>query len=333
MHSPAFRCKRFFRREHVATISVTTVAVALLAACSSSSATSTTSTAAASTGAAGQSQGVSFNVPDVGAVHEDPALAKQLPAQFKGGIIVATNTPGAPFEQIINGTLEGMDIDISDAVAATLGTKAVIDDVAYAGEIPGIEAGKYDMIASGIGDIAGRGKILNFVMYDTSPGSVLIIRAANPDHITSWLDMCGRVLAVQTGSHDIALANGLSKSLCAANGKPAIQQLTLPTEGDQVLAVQSGKAAAMSETVFEAASLPQGQYKVIFDPKEKAIATQLGFGSIRQGLGVSVTQPALSKLVYQAALELSREGFWAKIIDKWGVGPYMVNPPLYNQPA
>lgn len=325
MHSPAFRCKRFFRQEHVAAVSLATLAVTLLAACSSASTSSTAATA--------QDQGVSFNVPGVGMVHEDLALAKQLPAQFKSGIIVATNTPGAPFEQIVNGTLEGMDIDISNAVAATLGTKAIIDNVSYPGEIPGIEAGKYDMIASGIGDIAGRGKVLNFIMYDTSPGSVLIIRATNPDHITSWLDMCGQVLAVQTGSHDIALADGLSKSLCAAQGKPAIKQLSLPTESDQVLAVASGKAAAMSETVFEAASLPKGQYKVIFDSKEKAIATQLGFGSIRQGLGVSVTQPTLSKLVYEAALELSKEGSWAKIIDKWGVGPYMVNPPLYNKPA
>jgi polar amino acid transport system substrate-binding protein len=329
MHSPAFRCMRFFRQKHVSAISLATLAITFVAACSSTSSTSSTSTN--STAAA--AQGVSFDVPGVGTVHEDAALAKQLPASFKSGIIVATNTPGAPFEQIVNGTLEGMDIDISNAVAATLGTKAIFDDVAYAGEIPGIEAGKYDMIASGIGDIAGRGKVLNFIMYDTSPGSVLIIPAANPDHITSWLDMCGRALAVQTGSHDIALANGLSKDLCAAQGKPAIKQLTLPTEGDQVLAVASGKAAAMSETVFEAASLPKGQYKVIFDPKEKAIATQLGFGSIRQGLGVSITQPALSKLVYEAALELSQEGFWAKIIEKWGLGPYMVNPPLYNKPA
>jgi polar amino acid transport system substrate-binding protein len=329
MHSPASRCMRFFRQKHVSAMSLATLAIALVAACSSTSSTSST----ASTSTAAATQGVSFDVPGVGIVPEDAALAKQLPAAFKSGIIVATNTPGAPFEEIVNGTLEGMDIDISNAVAATLGTKAIFDDVAYAGEIPGIEAGKYDMIASGIGDIAGRGKVLNFIMYDTSPGSVLIIPAANPDHITSWLDMCGRALAVQTGSHDIALATGLSKDLCAAQGKPAIKQLTLPTEGDQVLAVASGKAAAMSETVFEAASLPKGQYQVIFDPAEKAIATQLGFGSIRQGLGVSVAQPALSKLVYQAALELSREGFWAKIIDKWGVGPYIVNPPLYNEPA
>jgi polar amino acid transport system substrate-binding protein len=333
MRSAAFRCKT------LAVLAVTVLtACTMLAACSSSSSTSPGATGASGasggSGASGSTgQGVSFDVPGVGVVHEDAALASQLPASYKSGIIVATSAPGAPFEEIVNGTLEGMDIDLSNAVAATLGTKAIIENVNYAGEIPGIEAGKYDMIASGIGDIAGRGKVLNFIMYDTSPGSVLIILSANPDHIANWLDMCGKVLAVQTGSHDIALATGLSKSLCAAHGKPAIQQLTLPTESDQVIAVASGKAAAMSETVFEAASLPAGQYKVIFDPQERALAAQLGFGAIRQGIGVSVTEPALSKLVYQAALELSKEGFWAKIIDKWGVGPYIVNPPLYNEPA
>jgi polar amino acid transport system substrate-binding protein len=326
MHPPTSRPRRFFTRQIVSAAGMATLAVTMLAACSSSS---TSATASSTT----PSQGVSFDVADVGVVREDPALAKQLPAAFKGGIIVATSAPGAPFEEIVNGVLQGMDIDLSNAVAATLGTKAIIDNVNYAGEIPGIEAGKYDMIASGIGDIAGRGKVLNFIMYDTSPGSVLIIRSTNPDHISDWLDMCGQVLAVQTGSHDIALASGLSKSLCAAHGKPAIKQLTLPTESDQVLAIASGKAAAMSETVFEAATLPKGQYKVIFDSTERALAAQLGFGSIRQGIGVSVTQPVLSKLVYEAALELSREGFWQKIITKWGIGPYMVNPPLYNKPA
>jgi polar amino acid transport system substrate-binding protein len=301
------------------------VSVSVLAACGSSK--------GSSSGQSSSDAGtVNLTIAGVGEVHEDAALAKQLPAQFKSGIIVATNVPSPPFEALVNGKLQGMDIDISNAIATVLGTQAKIENVNFAGEVPGIQAGKYDMIASGIGDISGRGKILNFTMYDTSPGTVLIIPASNPDHLTSWLDMCGKALAVQTGSHDVALTQGLNKSLCAANGKPAIQLVSLPTIADQIIAVNSGKAAALSETVFEAASLPKGMYQVVMDPQEQKLATALGFGSIRQGVGVSVTQPVLSKLVYQAAVDLSKDGSWKKIISKWGLGPYALDPPLYNQP-
>ena len=104
-----------------------------LSACGSSSLS--TPTTSGSTPAASQSV--------------DAALAAKLPAKVKsaGKIVVGTDATYAPNE-FLNAdgkTVEGMDVDLFNAVAQKLGVKVVYQPAGFDTIIAGVDSGKYDI--------------------------------------------------------------------------------------------------------------------------------------------------------------------------------------------
>jgi polar amino acid transport system substrate-binding protein len=279
----------------------------------------------------------SYSITGVGAVPKDASLASQLNSQFKP-LTFVFDPPYPPFEQFYNGTnVEGSNVDFVNAIAATLGTTAQINvTTSFTSEIPGVESGKYDVIGDTIGDEgAPRIKVVNYIDYVRSPGFILGVTTANPDHITSWGDLCGKGLAGESGDIISALIPTLNKDLCTSQGKPPIQFHQYPTQPDARLAVISGREAAVTLNAFAflGKSSESQQFKEIIDPQEVAIANKAGVGGPAYfGIVVAKNQPALSKLVLEAVQKLAAEGIYKKIFDKWGLGSFLVNPPLYNHP-
>ena len=108
------------------------VALALSACGSSSLSTPTTS---GSTPAASQSA--------------DPALVAKLPAKIKsaGQIVVGTDATYAPNE-FLNAdgkTVQGMDVDLFNAVMQKFGVKTVWQPAGFDTIITGVQGGKYDV--------------------------------------------------------------------------------------------------------------------------------------------------------------------------------------------
>ncbi len=278
-----------------------------------------------------------YTITGVGAVPKDAALASQLNSEFKP-LTFVFDPPYPPFEQFYDGTkVEGSNVDFVNAIAATLGTTAQIDTTtSFTSEVPGVASGKYDVIGDTIGDEgAARIKIVNFIDYVRSPGFILGVPKANPDHITSWADLCGKALAGESGDIVAALIPTLNKDLCTSKGKPAFSFQEYPTQPDARLAVLAGREAAVTLNAFAflGKSSESQQFKEIIDPQEVAIANAAGVGGPAYfGLVVAKNQPALSKLVFEAVEKLNAEGLYQKIFDKWGLGSFLLSPPLFNHP-
>lgn len=348
--NPIHRPKRA-RRASALLVSALAAALALAACGSSTSSAGTSSStnaasgtsaasatpAAASNTTAGSSGSSTLSISGVGAIPVDQSLASQLPSQFKPLVFVFA-PPYPPFEQFVNGThLEGSNVDFANAIAATLGTQAKNETTtAFTAEVPGIQSGKYDVIGDTIGDEgAARIKVVNFIDYVRSPGFILATTAANPDHITSWADLCGKGLAGESGDIITNLIPTIDKDFCTSKGKPAIQLHDFPSQSDARLALLSGKDAALTSNAFAfLGNTNKGQQlKEIIDPKEVAIANAAGLGGPAYfGLVTAKSQPLLSKLVLEAVQKLASEGLYQKIFAKWGLSKYLVNPPLYNHP-
>lgn len=278
-----------------------------------------------------------YTITGVGAVPKDAALASQLNSQFQP-LTFVFDPPYPPFEQFYDGTkVEGSNVDFVNAIAATLGTTATIDvTTSFTSEVPGVASGKYDVIGDTIGDEgAARIALVNFIDYVRSPGFILGVPKANPDHITSWADLCGKALAGESGDIIAGLIPTLNKDLCTSRGKPAFSFQEYPTQPDARLAVLAGREAAVTLNAFAflgKASEAQ-QFKEIIDPQEVAIANAAGVGGPAYfGLVVAKSQPGLSKLVFEAVQKLDAEGIYQKIFDKWGLGSFLVSPPLFNHP-
>lgn len=86
------------------------------------------------------------------------------PKTLKAGtIVVGSDTAFPPFENVVNGTTEGFDVDLVAAVAKQIGLKSQFKSFKFDALITGLQTGsEFDMVASGMTITADRAKQINF---------------------------------------------------------------------------------------------------------------------------------------------------------------------------
>ena len=121
----------------------------------------------------------------------DPALVAKLPAKVKsaGKIVVGTDATYAPNE-FLNAdgkTVQGMDVDLFNAVMQKFGVKVVWQPASFDTIIAGVGSSKYDIGVSSFTINADRMKQANMVSYFNAgtqwampPGYPKKINPANP---------------------------------------------------------------------------------------------------------------------------------------------------------
>jgi len=312
------------------TIGCLVAVVAMTAACGGDSTSAPSSEAVSG---AAPSQSAAPVAVDVGgiSVTPDPAIAALTPEAIKDGIRGVTSAPYPPFESFDeNQNLIGLDIDLGNALAVKLGVPITWESIDYNGVIPGVQAGKYDLVLAAMGDSADREKVLDFVNYSTQ-GYVLIVKKGNPDGITGITDMCGRKLAVEAGNHNKTYFDAIQGE-CKNQSKSPMEVVELPKAADAVLAVKSGNADAqylgistaidLVKTVDDGASLetvaPEGK-KYGWDPQNV-------------GIGLPKGVEGLTDALLAALNSLADDGTLAAIFEKYGVIDMMIETPVVNMP-
>lgn len=291
-----------------------------LSACGSGS-TGTGSTDASSPGGGVTINGLS--------VRTDPAAAAMLPDQYKKSIRIVTSAPYPPFEYFDDKqNLIGLDIDLGNAIAATLGTKAEWTSIDYNGIIPALQAGKYDMVLASIGDTPEREKVLDFVNY-SKQGQILLVAKGNPEKVTGLKDMCGKTLSVEGGN----VTEGYFKELdtyCAGQNKPKMSVKELPKTSDALLALKSGQAAAVYLGIATAADLktkPEGAAYDIVTPADRP------FGYLPRwvGAGLPKNAPQLRDAVAAALRKLLADGTIKALYAKYGQEQILIDQIEINK--
>ncbi|HWF75396.1 MAG TPA: ABC transporter substrate-binding protein, partial [Solirubrobacteraceae bacterium] len=220
-----------------------TLAAVLITGCGSSSTSTTSKTAASTTGSSTTSASTSptTTIPSVAKI---AAIAAEVPASIakKGTLTVAADASYAPNEFIApdGHTVEGMDVDLIDALAGVMGLKANVVNQTFDSIIPGLQAGKYDIGASSFTDTKAREKTVDFVTY-FSAGTSFYTKTQGGTSVNTLADLCGHTVAVEAGTTEQTDATG-QKSKCTGTGKPTVTVLVFPNQNDVNLAVQSGRA-------------------------------------------------------------------------------------------
>ena len=257
------------------------LAVALIAGCGSSGSSSSSSSSSSSTPAATSSTSAA-STSSTGA---DAAVEALVPAAIKakGTIVVASDASYPPFEYIgpDGHTVVGSDADLAHALAQVMGLKANVINVTFDAIIPGLQAGKYDMGASGFGDTVPREKVVNFVDYGKYFES-LFTKATGGTDVTSMADLCGKTVAVESTTTEQADAQTQSGK-CTAAGKPKVNILVFPTQTAANLALISGRAQlgfADSPVASYEVQQTHGQLKVV-GPARSPVAGRTALPSRR----------------------------------------------------
>ncbi|MGE4247964.1 MAG: transporter substrate-binding domain-containing protein [Parvibaculaceae bacterium] len=124
-----------------------------------------------------------------------------------------------PFTFRDQGTIVGYDVDVATLLAKPLGVKVEMVDTAWAGIIPALYAGRFDIIVSQMTYTKERLEKVGFAIPYVDASLAMLIRAEDAEKIKSTKDMVGRTIGVQLGSPGEILQKKLNDEWSANGGQ------------------------------------------------------------------------------------------------------------------
>lgn len=226
---------------------------------------------------------------------KDTSLAD---VQKAGKLVIATSPDFPPFESIGAGNVvEGIEIDILNAVCAELGVELVIEQMDFDSVLPGIQAGKYDVGVSGITVTEDRKENADFSsIYFLASQAIVVMPGSD---ITCKADLEGKKISVQTGTtaEEYCMDEGYDVQAFQANN-------------DAASALTTGKVDAWVVDNEVALAFAADMGLVVLDEamtsEPYAFAFEKGSTSL-----VEAFNEVLDKMLADGSVEA--------IFDKWGV--------------
>ncbi|ABV38364.1 extracellular solute-binding protein, family 3 [Shewanella sediminis HAW-EB3] len=143
-------------------------------------------------------------------------------------LVVGTNASFPPFEYVggVSGDeIKGFDIDLARQIAKDAGKTLKVENMKFDSLIVALNAGKVDLIASGMTITAERQASVNFSDPYYEATQVVLVNRDNTS-IKSVDDLKGKHIAVQLGSTGDIMAKSYSQEVTAFNtGFEAIMEL------------------------------------------------------------------------------------------------------------
>ena len=151
--------------------------------------------------------------------------------QKAGKLVIATTPDFPPFENLENGEVVGIEIDIMNLICEKMGVELVIEQMDFESVIPGIQAGKFDSGVSGITVTEDRKKNVDFSDPYFLASQAIVVTPDSP--ITCKADLTGKKISVQTGT--------TAEEYCMDEG---YEVLAFTANNDAASALTSGKVDA-----------------------------------------------------------------------------------------
>lgn len=245
-------------------------------------------------------------------VTADEALAAQVPEDIKnsGSILFGTDASYAPNEYLADDgtTIVGFDIDMGNAIAATLGLQGKWENSTFDSLIVGVQNGKFNASMSSFTVNPEREKQVNMITY-FSAGTSWAVPTGNPSGITVE-DPCGKTVAVQKATVQVDDIEARNKE-CTDAGKPEINIQQYSLQSEATTAVVSGKADAML------ADSPVVAYAI----KQSGKLEQLGdiYDAAPYGVVVPKDQTEFATAIQGAINAMIENGSYQAVLDQWGL--------------
>lgn len=134
-------------------------------------------------------------------------------------VAIPTNEPPTQFYREGTEIMTGVNPDVARLVAGALDLEIEIVVSNFDSIIPGLSADRFDMTVSSMSVTEERMEALDFVDY-IKMGSALAVPAGNPDSLT-FDTLCGKSLAMLTGSYQLTKRVPELNAACEAAGQPA----------------------------------------------------------------------------------------------------------------
>jgi polar amino acid transport system substrate-binding protein len=256
---------------------------------------------------------------------KEVSLADKLPAKIKaaGKIVVGVDATYAPNEFLAadGKTVQGMDVDLFNAIAQKFGVTAEWVPADFGSIILGVDSGKYDVGVSSFTINDKRKQQVNMVSYFNA-GTQWAVLKGNPKKVDPE-NACGLNIGVQKGTVQIDDLTARSKK-CTDAGKKPITQIVEQAQAKVTADLVSGKADAML------ADSPVGLYAVKQTAGQLEALGQV-YDAAPYGYVIPKSETDFAQAVVDALKALDSSGDYKKALSTWGndtgaISNFAVNP-------
>ncbi|WP_245455678.1 ABC transporter substrate-binding protein [Neorhizobium lilium] len=260
----------------------------------------------------------------------DKSLHDMLPDDIKtsGEVKVGTEPQAPPYDYYANDntTIIGLEQDLIAEMSARLGIKFTVLPSQFASIIPGIQAGRFDIGMSAMGDFVERQKIVDIIDY-TLEGTSIVVLEGNPHNIAKLKDACGLRAGAVQGSIPLELLDK-QKTLCPAD-KP-LEVMQFPSNDQIKIALRSGRVDLSMDTTgvaaFSFANQPASDKKL-------ALVEGVKYAAGYQGIMVGKKDTHLRDAIVATLQKMIDDGSYARIFDKYKLGENMIKTITVNDGA
>lgn len=256
--------------------------------------------------------GVAASMTLSGVAMAEDLLAK---AKAKGELTVGTELQFAPFDFVEDGKQAGMNKEIFAEIGKELGVKITFLDLPWPSVLPGLEAGKFDMVAGPATITKARMERYRF----TSPianATVAILKKKGDTSITKPEDIAGKKVGSAKATAQLAQLQEFAKTLPSA---PTIQEYVDFSQSYADLG--AGRIVAVANSLPNIAFLAKSKPDV-FEVVEPPFGKPVYFGFIGTK---SDDAKSLLDAVDAVIIKMKHDGRLAALQKKW-FGTEMATP-------
>lgn len=255
-----------------------------------------------------------------GAVEPDAAAVALLPGDIKeaGVITMAADLhyPPTSFLANDNKTPIGYNVDIATLLGRKLGLEVDIKNVTWDNVIPGIASGRYDFTATNMSPTPERLEVLDMVTY-WAAGSSLIVGKGNPlDLSLADESICGKKIAVMTGSTQQQDHLPAISADCEAAGQEPVDPVALGNVEGALTQLVAGRIDGVfsdtSQLAWAAKQQPQS-FELLSPQYQKEEGDDI------VALGLAKDSP-LTPALHAAMQSLMDSSAYPATLDRWGLG-------------
>ncbi|MGH7777359.1 MAG: ABC transporter substrate-binding protein [Candidatus Dormibacterales bacterium] len=205
-------------------------------------------------------------------------------------------------------TPTGFDIDVAAAIAKKMCLQSQVVNQGFDGIIPALGAKKFDAIISAMTVTADRSKVVSFVPYFNA-GEALVATSTSSLNITDLSQLCGRSVAVESGTAEESEIKTSVDPKCGAG-----KQVNL-----KVFPVDTAALAELRKGGVDVhfTDSPVAEYEVKQSSDLKVVSPVLE--TAPEGIAVRKDDPKLLQAITKAFKAIEKDGTYDQLLTKWGL--------------
>ena len=241
-------------------------------------------------------------------------------ALVKKGTLTMSVNPTLPPMQFVDstGTLKGMRVELGEMIAKRLCLTPEYVRIEFSAMVPGLQAGRWDMINTGIFYTEERAKIMQMLQYEDQAISISTAKG-NPQKISKPEDLSGKTIGVEIGGFEERKTRELDKQLT----DKGMKGMNIRTFENFAMSFQSLRAGQVEVALSIDSTAAEYQKRGDFD--------RVLSGLFPTPVSLATKNKDLANAVAKVLNDMKADGSFQKLLDQYGVkstdGPVVVRGP------